>query len=42
MPKITYDENNKANYNVSKDGLNTRASLTVYPESKMDEETGKK
>tara|TARA_B100000674_G_C37739444_1_gene868174 strand:+ start:244 stop:663 length:420 start_codon:yes stop_codon:yes gene_type:complete len=42
LSKITYDENNEAKYNIRKDGESTRASLTVEPISKMDEETGKK
>lgn len=42
LSKITYDENNEAKYNIRKDGESTKASLTVYPVSKMDEETGKK
>lgn len=37
LSKITYDENNEAKYNIRKDGESTRASLTVYPKSKLDE-----
>ena len=42
LSKITFDEDGKAKYNVSKDGASTRASLTVEPRSKMDEKAGEK